>query len=89
MRGYTIIGLSNPKRDNNVGGALRAAHVYGAMGVIITNKYNRQRTDTTGMYRHIPLYVVDDLMSIVPYDCVPISGRNITGCEKFNYLYAS
>jgi len=74
MRGYAIIGLSNPKRDSNVGGVMRAAHVYGAAGIVIAGlRYKNQRTDTTKAYKHIPVFERDDLMSIVPYGCVPVA----------------
>ena len=36
MRGYAAIGLNNPKIEANLGGALRAAHCYGASMIAIT-----------------------------------------------------
>ena len=74
MRGYSAIGLINTKTEANVGGVLRAASCYGSSMVAIQGqRYKRQSTDTTSSYRHIPLLHVDDLHSVVPFDCVPIA----------------
>lgn len=77
MRGFAIIGLRNPKSGENVGGALRAAHCYGAAGIIIDGKRRnnlmRHPTDTMKTYRHTPVQWVDDLFEAIPYDCVPIA----------------
>ena len=71
----SAIGLDNTKIEANVGGVLRAAHVYRASMVAISgNRYKKQSTDTTKAYRHIPLISgVADLFDVIPYDCVPIA----------------
>ena len=78
MRGYSAIGLFNPKNSINVGAALRAAGIYGASFVAVTGertkfKYKESPTDTMKTYRHLPLLQIEDLKKIVPYDCVPVA----------------
>lgn len=79
-RGYAVIALDHPKIDVNVGGAMRAAQCYGAdMIVCGMPRFKRQPTDTMKAWRHIPVVVVDDVMSIVPFDCVPIAVDLVDG----------
>lgn len=74
MRGYSAIGLYNPKTPANVGSVLRAAQCYGSSIVAYTgNRYKKASTDTMKAYRHLPLIQVEDLFSIIPYDCVPVA----------------
>lgn len=74
MRGYSAIGLHQPKTAANVGSVLRAAHCYGAAMVATTGKrYTKAPTDPQNGYRHIPLLNVDDLKAIIPYNCVPVA----------------
>ena len=74
MRGYTCIGLDNAKSPLNVGAALRAAHCYQVAMVAISGKrYRSAVTDTFKTTRHLPLLQVDDLKTIIPYDCVPVA----------------
>ena len=73
MRGYAAIGLYHPKTDCNVGGAARAASVYGAALVVVqARKFVRYSTDTTKAWRSIPTIVVEDLWAAVPVGCVPV-----------------
>lgn len=73
-RGYACIGLLAPKCDFNVGGVLRAAGCYGASLVIIKGeRYRRQATDTMAAYRRIPVVHTEDLLAVVPFDCVPVA----------------
>lgn len=72
--GYAAVGLHNPKRRENVGGVLRAAFCFGAALVAIAgHRYRKQSTDTADTYRHIPLLQVDDLHTVIPYDCIPVA----------------
>jgi tRNA(Leu) C34 or U34 (ribose-2'-O)-methylase TrmL len=74
MRGYSCIGLDNPKVNNNVGGVLRAAYIYEAAFVAISGaRYNKALTDTPRATRHLPLFQVDNLKEIIPYNCVPVA----------------
>lgn len=73
-RGYFSIGLDNPKTPANIGGVLRAAGCYGSSFVAITGKrYQKHSCDTTQQWRHMPFLRVDDLKTIVPYDCIPVA----------------
>lgn len=72
--GYAAIGLHNPKNLQNVGGALRAAFCFGAALVAISgNRYRPQSTDTPKAYRFLPVLQVDELHSVIPFDCVPVA----------------
>ena len=81
-RGYACIALDNPKSDPNVGGALRAAQVYGAsLFVIGRGRFQRQPTDAMHGYRHLPVLRVDDVFNAIPFDCVPIAIELIEGAQ--------
>ena len=80
MRGYSAIGLDNPKFDVNVGSALRAAGVYGSSFVAATGKrFKRQKTDTMKSYRHLPFLRPNSLQDVIPFDCVPVAVDLIDG----------
>lgn len=73
-KGYCCIGLHQPKTPCNVGATLRAAHAFGADIVFFSGRrYKRHATDTTNAYKELPLIQVNDLHSVVPYDCVPVA----------------
>lgn len=76
-RGYAAIGLHNPKDPNNVGGALRAAGVYGAAMVALGGprslKLVSSKTDTMKAWKHMPLLRADDIFDLVPHACVPVA----------------
>jgi len=74
-RGYCGVGLFNPKSDCNVGSALRACGCYGASFLAFTGGRvsARAATDTQKRYRHMPVFRVDDLQAIIPFDCVPVA----------------
>jgi len=73
-RGYSAIGLDHPKNNSNVGAALRAAGVYGSAFVAISGKrYHKAGTDTMKAHRHLPLFQVEDVFDVIPYDCVPVA----------------
>ena len=82
-RGYCGIGLDNPKSGVNVGSALRAVHNYNASFLAVTGKrYGSYCTDTPRAYRHTPYFRVDDLKSIIPYDCVPVAIDLVEGATS-------
>lgn len=73
-RGFSCIGLDNPKTDINVGSVLRAAGVFGCeMVAIAGRRYRSAPTDTMKHYRNLPLLQVDNLHNAIPYDCVPVA----------------
>ena len=86
MRGYACIGLVNPKTPANIGGALRAAGVYGAALVAIAGhrpiRLGSLVTDTMKAYRHIPSQLVEDVFDALPYDCVPVAVDLIVGARE-------
>lgn len=74
MRGFSAIGLHNPKDAHNLGSVLRAAQVYSAAMVAVTGpRIKRHASDTMKAYRHLPLLHATDLKSVIPYDCVPVA----------------
>jgi tRNA(Leu) C34 or U34 (ribose-2'-O)-methylase TrmL len=80
MRGYAGIGLDNPKSNINVGAALRAAGVFGASFVAVAGcRYGKAPTDTMHVHRRKPLFQVEDLHNVVPYDCVPVAVDLVPG----------
>ena len=85
MRGYAAIGLDNPKTSVNVGSALRAAGVYGAVFVAASGwRYGSGPTDTMKHYRHLPLLRPNDVFDLLPYDCVPVAVDLIEGATPLN-----
>lgn len=80
MRGYSIIGLDNIKSQVNLGSAMRAVGVFGSSALFFTGNRTRPgHTDTMKHYRHIPLFRVEDLHSVVPLDCVPVAIEIVGG----------
>lgn len=70
MSGISSIGLVGCKNNINVGGALRAAHCFGAQLVAIqSNRLKKEAADTTKAHRHIPTFVVDDILEATPHGC--------------------
>lgn len=78
-----MIALHNPKSGENVGGALRAAHIYGAAGVIVDgprrNNLIKHPTNTMKAHLHVPVTWLDDLFDAIPYDCVPVAVDLVEG----------
>ncbi len=69
-RGYSIVALTSPKCEDNVGGALRAAQAYGAaMVVVAAMRFKHVRADTGKAYRHVPLLLEEDPLMVLPYQC--------------------
>lgn len=85
MRGYACIGLDNPKNSLNVGSVLRAAGCYGAAFVAVGGQRPRRYmehaipTDTQRAHRHMPVMTTEDLLALVPYNCVPVAVDLIQG----------
>jgi tRNA(Leu) C34 or U34 (ribose-2'-O)-methylase TrmL len=73
-RGFAAVGLFHPKTSVNVGSALRAATNYSAAMVAITGRrYGRAPTDVYASFRALPVLQVDDLRTVIPFDCVPVA----------------
>jgi tRNA(Leu) C34 or U34 (ribose-2'-O)-methylase TrmL len=85
MRGYAAIGLDNPKSAINVGSVLRACGVYNAgMLAISKDRIGSEKTDTMKAYKHMPFLRVDDLRSVIPYDCVPVAVDLVEGATPLH-----
>jgi len=73
-RGFSAVGLFNPKTPANVGSALRACECYGASLMVVSgNRYNRHPTDVFNTFKKIPLLHCTDLKDAIPFDCVPVA----------------
>jgi tRNA(Leu) C34 or U34 (ribose-2'-O)-methylase TrmL len=92
-RGYSAVGLFNPKDSKNVGSALRAAGCYDAAMVAVSGvrpgRYLKHiQTDTQRAYRHLPLIACDDLRELVPVDCIPVAVDIVPGARSlFGYTH--
>lgn len=72
--GYSAVGLHNPLNVLNIGAVLRAAACFDvALVAIAGRRYSPQRTDTARAHLDIPLLHVEDLHTVIPYDCVPVA----------------
>lgn len=80
-RGFAAIGLVRPKTGANVGGALRAAHCYGAAVVAIAGDRSQIKhcTNTTAAHRHIPIIRGDDMRDLVPFGAIPVAVDLVDG----------
>ena len=78
--------MDNPKSGDNVGGALRAAGVFGAAMVVISGErkknFIRHPTDTLKAYSYIPTLLVDDVFDALPYNCVPVAVDILEGATS-------
>ena len=85
MRGFAAIALDNPKSGENVGGAMRAAGVYGAAKVVVAGHrfktLKKYPTDTMQAWKHLPVIEVDDVFDVIPQDCVPVAVEIISGAR--------
>lgn len=89
-RGYSSIGLYQPKDHKNVGSVLRACSVFD-VSLLVTSgrRYQKHSTDTTSGYRHMPFQQgVSDLRDYIPYDAVPVAVDIIPGAiNLFEYKH--
>lgn len=83
-QGHSAVGLVHPKNVLNVGAALRAADAFGAAMLVVQGKrYKKAPTDVSRAHRRIPL-VICDIMSTIPYDCVPVAVELIEGATDLS-----
>lgn len=89
MRGFSAVGLHNPKTPANVGSALRAAGCYGAAMLAMSgDRFRKASTDTASAWRHLPLIQTDDLRNVIPFDCVPVAVDLVPGARPLtNYTH--
>lgn len=78
MRGFTAIALHSPKSDGNVGGAIRAAGVFGARLVVIgaprgDMRGRVERTDPQSTHRSLPVQWIPDVLDGLPHECKAVA----------------
>lgn len=78
MRGYCGIALDNPKKTPNIGGVLRACHIFDVSLLIIRGggiKNLNVISDTTKGWRHLPTILTtnDDIFDLIPYKCATVA----------------
>ncbi len=77
MRGFFAVGVYHPKHAVNIGTLWRTAHAFGAALLFTVGaRYDRQSSDTTKAWRHVPLIEYPDIDALVdglPYSC-PLVG---------------
>lgn len=73
-RGYSAIGLVNPKTPANLGSVLRAAGCYRASLVMSMGQRwpAKVGTNTSQQHKKIPYIQVAHLWDAIPFDCVPV-----------------
>lgn len=89
-RGYFGIGVYHAKTETNIGTLLRSAYQLGADFVFtVGRRYDKQSSDTTCAWRHLPLYHHDSLDALIaglPYSC-PLIGIEMGGRPLGNYVH--
>jgi tRNA G18 (ribose-2'-O)-methylase SpoU len=74
VRGYFAIGIEHTKTPANIGSLFRTAHIFGAaFCYTVGRRYQRQASDTTAAYRHIPMLhfdTLEDLHGHLPFGCM-------------------
>lgn len=79
-KGYCGIGLFNPKNHINIGSVLRAAGCFEADFVAASGaRYRKAITDTMKAHKQLPLFMVENLHDIIPFDCVPVAVDFVEG----------
>jgi len=90
MRGYFGIGIYHVKKEVSVGTLWRSAYQLGASFIYtIGRRYEKQASDTTRAWRHIPLFHyqdIDDFQLHSPYDC-PVIAVEIGGHRLSNFVH--
>lgn len=85
LRGFSCIGLDNPKHAINLGGVFRSAYNFDVSLVVmggIRPKRIRHAADTVKAHRSIPHLFVDHVLDGVPHDCVPVAVDLIEGASS-------
>lgn len=85
-RGFSAIGLVNPKTPANIGSVLRAGACYDVSLIVLggprPQHLSNLATDTVKAWRHIPHVLMLDVFDAVPYDCVPVAVDMIQGATS-------
>lgn len=83
-RGFACVGLDNPKFAANVGSTLRAAYCYNVAQVNIAgcrSKDLRFKSNTPQGHRHIPTFIVDDVLENIPHGTQVVAVDLIPGAH--------
>jgi tRNA(Leu) C34 or U34 (ribose-2'-O)-methylase TrmL len=85
MRGYAAVAVDSIKHTCNAGGVIRAAQIYDAALVVFSGqRYKHQGSDAMKGYRHVPVLSVEDVMTVIPYDCVPVAVELLDGAKSLH-----
>ena len=81
-QGFAAVALHRPSRPENIGGVLRAADAYGAALVVLGGGTLPpdplgHPTDTTQAWRRIPVVLADDVLTVLPDQCVPVAVERV------------
>lgn len=88
MSGFSAIALYAPRRDCNIGGAMRAAYCYDASLMIIKGRMAKYSSDTPKSWRHVPVIETEDIFKHIPYDCVPVAVELVENARNLvNYIH--
>jgi len=77
-RGFAAVALHSPKSDGNIGGAVRAAGVFGAKLVVIgmsrvEQRGRVERTDPRSTHRHLPVQWLPSVLDGLPHECEAVA----------------
>ena len=80
--GFAAVALHRPSRPENIGGVLRAAAVYGVALVVLGGGTLPPHplghpTDTTQAWRRIPVVLSDEVLTVLPDQCVPVAVERV------------
>ena len=85
MRGFSVIGLKNPKTPENIGAVLRAAHCYRVAQVNIVgfrcNSWFKHGTNTARTERHTPIMRVANVLDYVPMETQIVAVDLVLGAK--------
>lgn len=85
MRGFSAVGLQNPKDKLNVGEVLRACGCYGvSMLAVSGQRYGKAKTDTQSAHKHLPMIHCDSLDSIIPFGAKVVAVDLIDGATPLS-----
>ena len=81
--GFAALALHRPSRPENIGGAMRAAEVYGVELVVLGGGALPPEplgppTDTTEAWRRIPVVFADEVLDALPEGCVPVAVARVS-----------
>lgn len=86
-RGFSAIGLKNPKFDTNISGVLRAAGCYEADLILVEGeRYLHSKQDTQKAYRHIPMVKTDNLIQSKPFKSKIVAVELSEKAEDIRYF---